>query len=369
MRPIILAFCLLMFGCSQGVTIQEEDGITVVRNPKNPVSVPSAPSALSLEEDLRIGVLEGEDEYMFGFLRSVQVDDDENIYVCDAEFIKIRVYDRNGRHLRSFGKEGEGPGEFAWPSRMYLRPINRDLGILDGNNNRFCYYSLEGACLKEINLGRYSAIFRAWPDSRGYTYGDIWDLEEGFSISKLVKFDPKFESPVATIAELREKVALGEFNPISYRILCRVQPDDSVIWAKNLEYCFHVLNAEGDLTRKISKDYDPVTIPQAEKKRIEEEWAREGRSSNLVFPEKYPPMYYFVSDDTGKIYVRTYEKDERGLFKWEVFDEEGRYVLDFFHPEEDLIFTIKNNKLYSMNQDNEEGNPHIRRYSLNWQMR
>ena len=80
---IVLALVPLMFGCSEGVTIEKQGGVTVVRNPKDPVPVPGAPKALSLEEDLRIGVLEGEDEYMFGFLRSVQVDEDENIYILD----------------------------------------------------------------------------------------------------------------------------------------------------------------------------------------------------------------------------------------------------------------------------------------------
>ena len=365
----IWVILLMSFGCSQGVKIEKEDGVTIVRNPEQPAAAPGAPKALTLEENLRIGVMEGEDEYMFGFLRSVQVDEEENIYILDAEFIKVRVYDRKGRHLRSFGKEGEGPGEFAWPSRMYLRPANQDLAILDSNNNRFCYYSLQGECLQEIGLGRYSAIFRAWPDSKGYVYGDTWDLREGLSISQLVKFDPDFEESISTVAELKQKVTLGEFNPISYRILCLVRPDDTVVWANNLEYDIHILDPSGEHIKRITKDYKPVVIPQAEKKRIEEERAREGFRSKLVFPDTYPPMYYCVSDDKGKIYVRTYEWDGQGRLKWDVFDKEGRYILNFFHPEEDILFCIKNDQVYSMNQDNEQGIPHIRRYRMNWEMR
>ena len=353
------------------MTIEEKDGVIIVRNPKKPVSVSGEPHALSLEEDLRIGVLEGEDPYMFGFLRSVQVDDEENIYILDAEFIEVRVYDRNGRHLRSFGREGQGPGEFAWPSRMYLRPDNQDLAITDSNNDRLCYYSLEGECLKELRVAKHGTLIRAWPDSRGRIYGDVLDFAPGFSVSNLNKYDIEMENKLATLVELKKKQVPGERSPILYRILFSVREDDTVTWAINQEYCIHILNPSGELMKKIYKDYDAVIFSKAEKKRIEDEEASEGIASSLklVFPEAYPPMYYMISDDQGRIYIMTHFKNEAGLCQWDVFDEEGRYILNFFHPEEDLIFCIKNDEAYSMNQYNEEGNPHIRRYRMTWELR
>lgn len=365
----VLALSLGLMGCSEKVTIEEKDGVIIVRNPKSPVAVSGEPRALSLEEDLRIGVLEGEDEYMFGFLRSVQVDEDENIYIADAEFIKIRIYDRDGTHIRSFGRQGQGPGEIGWPSRMYLRADNR-IAIVDSRNRRFAYYSTEGECLEEFSLAKHGSVIRAWPDSRGFIYGDIYDYSGGQRKSRLVKYDPDFEEEVAVLAEFEDQMVLGEINPILYRILCFVRTDDTIVWAKNQEYCLNILSPSGEIVRTIYKEYDPIHISDAEKKRIEEERYSDGftGSLKLVFPESYPPLYYLICDDQGKIYVRTYIQNEKGWLKWEVFDKEGRYILDFFHPAEDILFYIKNDKLYSMNQDNEEGIPHIRRYKMTWDM-
>ena len=69
----------------------------------------------------------------------------------------------------------------------------------------------------------------------------------------------------------------------------------------------------------------------------------DGREFYFCIRNIIPPLYYFVCDDAGRFFARTYK--------------------------EDLIFTIKNDKLYSMNQDDEEGNPHIRRYRMTWEMR
>ena len=229
-----------------------------MQHPDKPAKVPGTPTTLTLEEDLRIGVEEGEDEYMFANLRSVQVDNDENIYVLDAKYIKVRVYDKNGKYIRSFGKKGLGPGEFQWPSRMIMK-TDEKLAMLDSLNRRFSYYSKEGECLKEINLGKQGAVIRAWPDSQGNIYGDIFEYSGNSSKMLLMKFDADF-TQISKVAELEEDLKTGEFNPITYRLVYNVLPDDRMIWANNLEYCIHVVNSSGNLTKKIYKDYDPVTI-------------------------------------------------------------------------------------------------------------
>lgn len=363
----LLIFMAAAPGFSQKVKIEEKDGVTMIRNPKKAVKVKGAPKALSLEEDLRIGIEEGDENYMFGSLRSVQVDDEENIYILDAEYIKVSVYDKNGRHIRTFGKTGQGPGEFGWPSRMYMRTDGK-ISILDSRNRRFSYYSRKGECLQEINYAQYGSFFRAWPDSRGFVYCDEMYLTGESRIIKLTKFDADFNR-VSKIAELEEKLNPREINAILYRIVYSLLPDDRVIWARNQEYCIHVVDASGKLIKKIYKDYDAVTITEAEKERMKKERYSDGfpPTLKLIFPKKYPAMDYLLGDDKGKIYVRTFARNREGLLKWDVFDEEGHYILSFFHPEEDILFHSKNGKIYSINQGNGVDFPHVRRYKMVWQ--
>jgi hypothetical protein len=66
---------------------------------------------LTVRERLRIGSLEDPD-VGFSQIRSVDVDREGRIYVQESLDVNIRVYDRDGTHLRTIGGRGEGPGEF-----------------------------------------------------------------------------------------------------------------------------------------------------------------------------------------------------------------------------------------------------------------
>ena len=139
---------------AQEAKIEKIDGVTVIRNPKEPVKKAGAPSSLNLVKDLCIGDSPDDENYMFSQIGGVMVDVDEDIIVIDEKEVVIKVYDKNGKHLRTFGKRGGGPGEFNTARRIVLKG-GKDIVVFDRGNNRLSYYSKEGQCLKEISLGKY----------------------------------------------------------------------------------------------------------------------------------------------------------------------------------------------------------------------
>ena len=46
-------------------------------------------------------------------MHDVAVDEKGHIYVLDYGSKEVRVFDREGRHLRNMARDGEGPGEFS----------------------------------------------------------------------------------------------------------------------------------------------------------------------------------------------------------------------------------------------------------------
>ena len=48
----------------------------------------------------------------FGGVNSVALGPDGDVYVADARNFEVRVFGLDGAHRRTFGREGEGPGEF-----------------------------------------------------------------------------------------------------------------------------------------------------------------------------------------------------------------------------------------------------------------
>ena len=75
---------------------------------------------LKLKKILEIGVLEGDENYIFGSINDVEVDLRGNIYVLDCKMSRIVKFDKGGEFVLKFGKKGQGPGEFEFPESMAL---------------------------------------------------------------------------------------------------------------------------------------------------------------------------------------------------------------------------------------------------------
>lgn len=364
----LMLFCVLWI-CplyAQKIKTKRENGVTVVYNPKHPKSQPGMPKRLALIEDLCIGDETEDENYMFSVIRSVQVDDDEDIFVLNWKPKCIKVFDREGRHIRTFGKVGQGPGEIQDPLRMYLAGGN-DITILDWANHRFSYYSKAGKCLKEIDTGKYAFMGRAMADSQGYIYGDYVSFSEETEL-ELIKFDSSFK-PIKTIATIERTTNPRELNLLSDGFSFQVSRNDELIYGKRSKYKFYILNQDGELTRQIIKDYDKIKISDKDKKAmIKEEFGEQGipAAYTITFPRHYPPFQNFICDDKGRLFVRTYVHDDRSQVYYDVFDAQGRYITKFSHPIGELIFFGKKNKLYCIVAENEEGIPVIKRYRLEW---
>lgn len=87
---------------------QIDKNVPVVFNPLNPTLSRGQPTHMYIIEDLRIGTVKGRDEYMFGEIREIAVDNEGQIYVLDYKKTLIRVFDKNGLYKRTIGKFGQG---------------------------------------------------------------------------------------------------------------------------------------------------------------------------------------------------------------------------------------------------------------------
>ena len=350
---------------AQKVEIKKENGVTVVLNPQKPVKLPGMPTTLKLTEDLCIGKETKDENYMFSRLGSIQVDDDGNIYVLDTKEILVKVYDKNGKHLRTFGKKGQGPGEFQLASRMYMAEREK-LTFLDTGNKRFSYYSLNGECLKETSCGKWN-LDEALADSKGTIYGETLSISLEGVKQKLLKFDPQF-SQVSELADIEVKMTPPSVNPIPVKFFFMVTKEDNVIWAKASIYELNVINSKGEKIKKIVKDYNSVKITDEEKEKLIKEKYEDSllQGIKLEWPENYPALYYFALDDRGWIYVSTHEKDVKGNIYFDVFDAEGRSIVRFSHPKGEMLSVVKKNKAYFLVEESKEGIPLVKRYSMDW---
>jgi len=373
LKVFICVFILILFFgailLAQKVEIKVEDGIPVVYNPKEPAPPQDTPSHLTLKEDLVLGGESSSQEYPFSSISFMDVDDDENIIILDNEEACVKIFDKIGKQKCQFGRRGEGPGEFQYPSSLTAIGVDK-IGIIDPRNHRFSCYARDGTCLKEINLEKYWRIERVKSDNQGYVYGNFYTVTEAEKevtiVVELIKFDPEFK-PLMTVASFEHTRKLRDINMTEKRFGYAVREDNSVVWGVNTDYILHIINPEGQIVRKIVKDYDPVKIDKEEREILY--FNRFGDRKlpseySLNYPKNYPPFRYVICGSDGWMYVRTYNKTDKRENFYDVFDADGRYITRFTLPEEDMLFVVKKSKAYVVNR---EDIPSLTRYTMVWE--
>jgi len=118
----LLCICLSIF-CSRQEENFSVEVINGVRHVHNYAPQWGDEPKVSLEFVQQIGDLDTEDEnFQLYRPNDVAVDGEGNIYILDAGNYRIQKYDEQGTFIASFGRQGEGPGEFRFPNSIQVSP-------------------------------------------------------------------------------------------------------------------------------------------------------------------------------------------------------------------------------------------------------
>ena len=136
-----------------------EGGRIVVSNADLPQ--PGPQGAPTLLEVLRIGSLDDTCDG-FGRIMSLAVDGDGRIYVADSQASEIRVFSPEGECVRTFGRSGEGPGEFRLLAGIVWQPPGF-LWTIDSIAERFTVFDSLGTVLETHPVRLGPAALHPWP--------------------------------------------------------------------------------------------------------------------------------------------------------------------------------------------------------------
>jgi hypothetical protein len=185
----LLVGCAPQDGPSGGVVVRDSAGIAIVEQPAD--AFEKAPTwSVGAQPTLSIGVEDGAPEYQFANARDAVRLDDGTVVVVEAAAGEIRFYDGTGRHIRSVGRKGEGPGEYMLPDLIAV--VGRDsLVVGDLALRRGTLLGLDGTFGRGFSIpdagGGFSEIEGVFSDGslfvqlyRGY---DPRELSDGWSRS------------------------------------------------------------------------------------------------------------------------------------------------------------------------------------------
>lgn len=366
--PIILFVFLFSVNSSlkaEKVKIKTENGVTVVYNPKKPAPPKGVLTKLILKEDFSIGEGEEEEE-MFSEMTAVDVDNEGNIYILDRKESMIKVFDSNGKYLRTVGKKGQGPGEVNQPVGIRITP-NNELLVEDVFNQRLVFFAFDGKFLKNVSTAKVLGLAGLAVDSQGNIIGQQVVPSENKLTREVKKYDSDL-NPIFTIVTLDfPNILEGKINIFRFLIFYVLGKEDHIFYGNPEEYEIKVFNSEGKPVKRILKEWNPVKVTKEDEEEI---LARipdvaAGIKDRLEFPKFFPAYQSFSLDEQGRMVVRTFEKgkEERQYF-FDVFDAKGVYVAKFPFIGEPRVW--KGEKLYAI-EETEDGYFVLKCYSVHWE--
>jgi len=201
-----LAVLLLLAGCSgddgdwTGTVQVLENGAVRVTNPADGQWTDE--TAWRLVPEFALGEAEGPEALVFGSISSLEVDDDGRLYVLDRQANELRIFEADGRHGRTVGRSGEGPGEYAAANGLlWLDPDT--LVVVDQRGGRYSILTREGEYVRSVprRLGFYGWVFSGGRiGTRIYERGSVrTSADEGYPV--LFGTDLRFDAPLESDGE------------------------------------------------------------------------------------------------------------------------------------------------------------------------
>ena len=268
--------------------------------------------------------------------------------VADGGSQEIRIYDANGRHLRTFGGAGEGPGEFRSLWHLVSTHSGTLLGLDYAVGRPGAEFDVETGLVGTFRLPGEANPVRhpvpsdfVWGLDAGYTVQDD-DLEGGLQRHPAtivrVSADRTNARPVATVPGWEHVVVPeGDAIPLMPRmtLVTPTDGDEAVVGiADGLEY--FVLDAETGDVRRIATILGvslAVTADEVDRERQ----ARLGPSpspfsrdllARLPVPSEKPAYQSMLVDTDGNVWAGEFlgvaRRDEPQ--QWYVWDESGVWL-------------------------------------------
>lgn len=308
------------------------------------------------QPEVDIGVVDGDPAYQFSDVRGAARLSDGTIVVANGQSNELRFFDRAGRHLRTAGRTGGGPGEFRGLQRV-MRLAGDTLATWDFASRRVSYFAPGGEFVRSIDVplieGRsiprvdgvfadgsllvtplINPAFRPGTDIARDTATYLRLSRTGEPMGTLGRFPGQQTVSVATTGE-------GQFNirtnlPFGLATFRAVRGERLYV-GDSERYEIAVHDAGGRVVRRVRKSHRPIPLTPEEvesfKQRERERGAPGGNRqvqermlAAMRFPETKAAFEDLAVDAEGAIWVREYPEVGDDNPEWTVFDPAGRLL-------------------------------------------
>lgn len=319
-----------------------EAGVRRVSNPATPME-PAKDAAL--EELWRIGGDTDNDDEFFGVIVRIMTDDPGNVYLLDMQLAQVNVFSPNGEFIRSIGREGEGPGEFRFPTGMFFTE-DGNIAVMQVQPGKIVLLTPDGEPAGEHPIpkgddgsflqlvggqaGSGNIVLAAAVNS--FAEGKFQQTRYLAGINGAGEETARYCEDVRTIEMANAVMDDTQWDTFDRRWV--VGPNGNVYAVTTYpDYRIQVWNPDGSVNRVIEREYTHRKRTDAEKQIVNDLMS--------LFAAQIPNCEVRITDytkDIETIYVRddgslwvlssngTRDNPEGTIGVFDVFDPDGRFV-------------------------------------------
>lgn len=399
----VLGLCVLALTACRGGeakwagTITDSAGVAYVQNPaEGDWSLQPQPQFV---KDLDIGTVEGEPAYQFSTIAGIDVNDAGEILVLDQQAAQVRVFDAAGKHVRSIGRPGGGPGELMAGQTLIGVRAGRGDTVYVGDLGRFRIVALGGDG-KEV--GSYpTPLTEGIPVTLRPAPGGKVALQlrrmalPGITDSTTTPADFVIVRDLTagtadTVAKLESGGTLDfRGGKMRTRIfasepLWAMLDDGRVVIGRNDKYRLEVFTPAGRLERVIQRPVQPVAVTEAVqvvykkmmRKLVEKQLAAQGTPNSaavtayvdqmfrdMQFAESFPVYASLLGGPDNTLWVQRFptaaiiaggedlDLENLAAPEWDVFDAQGRLLGMISLPERFNGMRVIGKSIYGVQRD------------------
>ncbi len=333
----VLSLCLATIACAGEVveqgngewqgTITTDVNVTTVVNESGSVWGGTA----KLIEEASIGVAAGADEYMFGYVTALYLTDNR-VYVVDPQVPAVRAYDYEGVFIRTYGGEGQGPGEYTRPETV-AADASGHVFVLDNQLGRVNVYAPSGEPVDTWALETGSSfVRRIFPLADGAIWKPVDARSDQAGVRRLgaqavgpagsqdVVWAPDIDYERSTFETPIGNQSMTPYSPNHYS---SPAPGGKLVYGASDRYQFEVLAPDGSRLI-VNRYWDPVPVLPEHK-----EWQRRQTMASTrtayarhsadaagfeldtsQIPDHKPAYRWFVPTQTGEIWLHRLGRSE-----------------------------------------------------------